>query len=148
MLGTVASAAALVWLLTILVKEERRVAPDPGRDTFTTASVLGTTAQRELPTLTRTRPAAPTTAARVPAATLTAARGDCWLEVYAESPTGRRLYVGILRRGRSLRFTERRLFVRAGAAEQLDVRVGGKTTGDLSGAATFFVTAAGVEPQS
>jgi cytoskeletal protein RodZ len=54
------------------------------------------------------------------------ARDRCWLSVRAGSPTGRVLYEGILDRGKSMRFTERPLWIRFGAPWNVDVRLDGR----------------------
>ncbi len=65
----------------------------------------------------RRQPAGP------PRLVLVAARGDCWLLVRAGSARGPALYEGILRRGGSLRFARRFLWIRMGAPRNLDVRL-------------------------
>ena len=154
MVGTVACAVALVGTLAVFLWEDRRIeaAPAPAASTRaeeapppatveqvdtatappTTAAVAGTTA---------TRPA------QAPRFVLTAARGACWLEVHRESRSGARLFFGLLPRGRSLRLSESRLWVRAGALEQLEIFVDGKrVTAQTAGSLTFAVTPTGVTP--
>jgi hypothetical protein len=50
---------------------------------------------------------------------LWAVRGPCWMSVRLGSPDGKRLFLGTLRRGRSLEFTGERIWMRIGAAENL-----------------------------
>jgi hypothetical protein len=50
---------------------------------------------------------------------LWAARGPCWMSVRLGSSEGKRLFLGTLRRGRSLEFTGDRIWMRIGAAENL-----------------------------
>jgi hypothetical protein len=57
---------------------------------------------------------------------LAAKRGDCWVEVRAGSLTGETLYAGMLANGRTLRFTRPRLWLRLGAASNVDIAVNGR----------------------
>jgi cytoskeletal protein RodZ len=75
---------------------------------------------------------------------VTAARGDSWLVVKVGSAEGRVLFSGILRQGRTLRLTAQRLWVRLGAAANLDVGVNGsRPHAELYGTLDALVTAAG-----
>lgn len=58
--------------------------------------------------------------------TIRATRGDCWLDARAISPTGRILYYGLLRRGRTLSLRGPRVWVRFGFAPNVVVRVNGR----------------------
>lgn len=74
--------------------------------------------------------------------TLWARSGPCWLSVRMDSPTGKRLFVGTLRRGRALRFTGERIWLRIGAAERLRVSLNGRPVKDFPvGVAEVMVTA-------
>ncbi|HKP17128.1 MAG TPA: helix-turn-helix domain-containing protein [Gaiellaceae bacterium] len=57
---------------------------------------------------------------------LTAARGPVWLLVRVRSRQGETLYEDILRRGHSIRFGRRDLWIRIGAPPSLDIRVDGR----------------------
>lgn len=57
---------------------------------------------------------------------LAAARGDCWLLVRAGSERGPVLYEGILRRGGSLLFVRRFLWIRMGAPWNVNARLNGR----------------------
>jgi Domain of unknown function (DUF4115) len=61
-----------------------------------------------------------------PTLILSATRGDCWVEVRAGSATGQALYAGTLTTGRSLRFNRPRLWLRLGAASNVDIVVNGR----------------------
>jgi Domain of unknown function (DUF4115) len=76
-----------------------------------------------------------------------AARGDCWLSIHANGATGKLLYEGVLASGRSVRVQGARLWLRLGAASNLDLVLNGKPVAALA-AGTFDVvaTARGVEP--
>jgi hypothetical protein len=82
---------------------------------------------REEP-ISRRRPARPTETARPSSTTLTlaATRGDCWVEVRAGSATGKALYSGTLASGSSLRFNQPKLWLRLGAASNVDIMVNGR----------------------
>jgi DivIVA protein/Domain of unknown function (DUF4115) len=56
---------------------------------------------------------------------LTATRGDSWLVVRAGSKTGDVLYEGTLATGKTLRFVQKRLWLRVGAPANLDVKLNG-----------------------
>lgn len=73
------------------------------------------------------RPATPA-ASRPNTATvaLSAVRGDCWLSVRVGSESGEVLYEGVLMQGDSLRFKRRELWLRLGAASNLEISVDGK----------------------
>jgi hypothetical protein len=58
--------------------------------------------------------------------TISATRGDCWVEVRAGSSTGRLLYEGTLAAGNSIRFNREKLWLRLGAASNVDVVVNGR----------------------
>jgi Domain of unknown function (DUF4115) len=76
---------------------------------------------------------------------VTASRGPCWLSVRRDSSTGKRLYLGILRRGRSLHVSGARIWMRVGAGENLVVRVNGRKLADFpEGIADVAVTSDGV----
>jgi Domain of unknown function (DUF4115) len=57
---------------------------------------------------------------------LAATRGDYWVEVRARSATGPPLYSGTLAAGKTLRFDRSRLWLRLGAASNLDIMVNGR----------------------
>jgi cytoskeleton protein RodZ len=76
--------------------------------------------------------------------TLTGARGDSWVEVYANSPAGKLLHEGTLEAGGSLRFgverTYRRYFVRIGRPGNLRLTVNGRAR-ELPRRGPVYVTA-------
>lgn len=74
---------------------------------------------RRRPERTKPRPEGPTLI-------LSATRGDCWVEVRAGSAAGEALYAGTLTTGRSLRFKRPRLWLRLGAASNVDIVVNGR----------------------
>jgi hypothetical protein len=76
---------------------------------------------------------------------LTATRGPCWLSIRRDSSTGKRLYLGILRRGRSLRLSEQRIWMHVGAGENVVARLNGRKISDFpEGVAEVTVTAKGL----
>lgn len=78
---------------------------------------------------------------------LLAARGDCWLSVRRGSETGEVLYEGLLRRGASLRFRLRSLWIRMGAPWNLDVRIGGRRLAGLPDrTGNVLLTSSGLRP--
>jgi cytoskeleton protein RodZ len=76
---------------------------------------------------------------------LTAARGDCWMSVRANSATGQLLYQGSLEQGQTQRFVKwRRVWIELGAPANLRVRLNGKAVRFPSRQAVVLVTARGV----
>jgi helix-turn-helix protein/uncharacterized protein DUF4115 len=58
---------------------------------------------------------------------LAATGGDCWLEVHKSSASGKLVYAGTLQPGsRPLNFTAKRLWIIAGAPQNLSVKLNGK----------------------
>jgi Domain of unknown function (DUF4115) len=76
--------------------------------------------------LARRRPERPRPRLTGPTLILSATRGDCWVEVRAGSATGQALYAGTLTTGRSLRFNRPKLWLRLGAASNVDIVVNGR----------------------
>jgi Domain of unknown function (DUF4115) len=62
---------------------------------------------------------------------LAAVRGDCWMPVRRGSSDGEVLYEGVLASGKSIRFTAQRLWLRLGAASNLELSVNGRSVGDV-----------------
>jgi cytoskeleton protein RodZ len=80
---------------------------------------------------------------------LVAARGNCWLEVHKGSATGKQVFEGTLEQGRTQEFWSKRLWINAGAGENLDVRLNGKAVSLPRGApSVVVVTPKGVQPAS
>jgi hypothetical protein len=78
---------------------------------------------------------------------LKAARGDCWVSVRAGTPDGEVLYEGTLTSGRTIRLTGARLWVRLGAAPNLDLTLNGKKVPALAAATVDLVaTPKGIRP--
>ena len=77
---------------------------------------------------------------------ITAARGDCWLEVHSRSATGKLLYEGVLNQGKTLAVSGRKLWIRFGAGENVDLTLDEKAAHVPAGAANVLVTANGVQP--
>jgi hypothetical protein len=63
-----------------------------------------------------------------PATTLaiTATRGDCWVEVRVGSSSGEILYAGTLASGGTIKFHREKLWLRLGAASNVDLVVNGR----------------------
>lgn len=57
---------------------------------------------------------------------ISASRGDCWVEARAGSATGPVLYAGTLAIGRTLRFERPKVWLRLGAASNVDLLVNGR----------------------
>jgi cytoskeleton protein RodZ len=93
-----------------------------------------------------TPPAPPKNTATQPRArmTITGALGDSWVEVYANSPSGKLLHEGTLLAGRSVLFGKdrvyRRYFVRARRPDNLRLTVNGRER-NLPARGAFYVTA-------
>jgi hypothetical protein len=78
---------------------------------------------------------------------VTAVEGDCWLEVRVGSGDGRELYFGMLQRGATTRFEGRRLWLRLGAAQSVEIRLDGDPVDGVgTGVRALFASADGVVP--
>jgi len=104
-----------------------------GTTTVATVSTQATTpprgaVSRSLPTAPATTSEPVTTSVEGPPVVLllTAARGDAWFEVRAGSPTASLLFSGILPAQSTRRFSGSKLWIRFGAAGNLDARLNGK----------------------
>ena len=100
--------------------------PEPGEEPTTTATT--TRAAAETPTL-----------------RLVAARGECYLLVRRDSAAGELLYEAILPAGNSVGFAGTRLWLRIGAAANLDATLDGEPLALPAGTVDVLVTRAGAE---
>jgi hypothetical protein len=57
---------------------------------------------------------------------VTAARGDSWLQIRAGSYSGRTLYEGVLPLGETVRLRSQRLWIRYGAASNVELTIDGR----------------------
>jgi len=81
---------------------------------------------------------------------LTAARGACWVEVHRNAANGELLFAGTIERGRSMRFTGKRLWLVFGNApsENLDVKLNGRVVRDFpAGEQVVIATSKGIRTQ-
>jgi cytoskeleton protein RodZ len=82
---------------------------------------------------------------------LQAARGSCWVEVRRNAPDGELLFAGTIERGRSMRFTGKRLWLVFGTApsENLDVRLNGRRVRNFPvGEPVVIVSSRGIRAQT
>jgi cytoskeletal protein RodZ len=78
---------------------------------------------------------------------VTATRGDTWLAARDGSAGGRSLFEGVLSAGETQTYRARRVWLRLGAASNVDLAVNGKPVGSrLSGTVDVVVSRAGVRP--
>ncbi|MEO5574884.1 MAG: DUF4115 domain-containing protein [Gaiellaceae bacterium] len=107
--------------------------------------------RREAPVKTAPAPAGTAPAAK-PALVITAARGTSWLEVRAGGSTGKELYYGMLEEGTTTELERLPVWVRLGAAESVDVSLGGSRIRSLplsdNGVVQFVASAEGVTAAS
>jgi cytoskeletal protein RodZ len=98
-------------------------------------------------TLSKPKPARATTV-HTSVLRLAAVRGDCWLDVRFGSASGRRVWVGFLRRGGTMEFgLRRRLWLRLGNPVAVSVTLDGKPVSGLPGLATSVLfSASGWQP--
>lgn len=152
--GIAANAAVvlLLWLLTDSGRPERLASAPPPAEP---AAVVRHDAKGEepLPGETFKPPAVADqaegkAAVAVPARPkliVRAARGDCWLEIRADSPSGKLLFFGTLTRGKSIPFRRTRLWLAFGAGSNLDVIVNGRRVDNFpNGTATATLTTQGL----
>jgi helix-turn-helix protein/uncharacterized protein DUF4115 len=91
-----------------------------------------------------------TSPARSARVVLSAVRGSCWVEVRRNAPDGEVLFIGTIERGRSMRFTGRRLWLVFGNApsENLDVKLNGRLVADFPiGEPVVIVSSKGIRAQ-
>lgn len=74
-----------------------------------------------------------------PTLVIAATRGPSWLEVRAGDSTGEELYFGTLEDGQTTRFGQLPVWVRLGASESVDVRLGGSRVRSLPTSANGVV---------
>ena len=72
--------------------------------------------------------APPAKATPPPTFAFTAARGDSWLQIRSGSSRGRTLYEGLLPLGETVRLRSKRLWIRFGAASNVDLAIDGRRT--------------------
>ncbi len=78
---------------------------------------------------------------------VTAARGDSWLAARAGSAAGKALYEGILKRGETVSLAAPRIWIRFGAAANLDLALNGKRLAEVPvGTLDVVLTPAGLRP--
>lgn len=123
-------AAGLVFLVFTASRDYRDSQPST-RLPSAPAAVAATTAEER----------APVSRASVE---LTATRGASWLEVRAGSGRGESLFVDTLDRGDRERFSEERLWLRFGAAQNVDATLNGEPVDLPGGTTTVVVSPSGV----
>jgi hypothetical protein len=106
-------------------------------------------ATRAKPATSRTQPAA--SVRKPPVAVQTrvsfaAIRGDCWLEVRANTSAGKTLYIGTLAKGKSLNISARALWIRFGAPQNVDLKVNGDGASIPSNTLDVVVSPNGIRP--
>jgi cytoskeleton protein RodZ len=134
---------AAIGIVTLLVFAAWRFGsnePETGIPDYSTEPPAAT------PTTKPNRHAAPRERARL---MLTGALGDSWVEVYANTQSGKLLYEGTVRAGRSVLFgrdrTYRRYYVRMRRPDNLRLTVNGHLF-DLGSRSAVVVTAKGIRP--
>jgi Domain of unknown function (DUF4115) len=150
LVALVGLAAAVVLLLIAFSPQTREnvvpVAAPGAPETSAELETPSSTQPAASPIATRTQPP-PTAAADTALLVLTAARGDCWLSARRDSAEGPLLYEGTLLSGRSLRLDGARLWLRFGAASNVDVTLNGKRISALpTGTGDIVATAKGIQP--
>jgi hypothetical protein len=125
------ATGVLIWLLTTGGSHVSRVGTERTVVPPTTASSQPNTG-------------ATVATAHVVIAAAPGSRGS-WIEVRLGSATGRRVFSGVVKDGDSRRYTARRLWVRFGAAGNVDVVVNGKPV-RFMGTLDTVITARGARP--
>jgi hypothetical protein len=97
----------------------------------------------EPPLLAPTTPVSkrPQPPASPPILSITATRGDCWVEVRAGSSTGSILYAATLAGGSTVRFHRDKVWLRLGAASNVDITVNGRPSEIPPGTVELLVPA-------
>jgi hypothetical protein len=123
--------AVAIALLLVLVGVITGAIPVDDPSSGETLAAVPTTAPapvRETPPVAKTtpvaQPAAETAADDV--VQVRAVGGDCWLEAREGSSTGPVLFIGLLARGTTKRLNAKRVWLRLGAGENVEIVAGGK----------------------
>ena len=147
LVAIVGLVAAVAMLAAALSARNQRAAVAVSAPLAVQPLPIGTRTQQPVAAVTArpaTKAPAPADVARL---VLRAARGDCWLSIRVGTPDGAVVYEGVLTAGRTLRVQGTRLWVRLGAAANLDVALNGKpVTTPAAGTLDVVVTPAGIRP--
>jgi hypothetical protein len=158
-LGAAAACIALLalnvlaWRGSLVEEPSPDASPAEKLATESTAAASSRQAAAPAPTLPHawTLPAAPAAIREpeTPTISIVAARGPSWIAARAGSADGPPLWEGILDVGQSVSFDSSRVWLRLGAAGNLDLVVDGKPVRDLwSGTLDVLATSSGVRPAS
>jgi hypothetical protein len=144
LVGLVAAFALIVVALSARTRDEAVPVAAPAAEAV--ASATSQLEDVEPPVAAAPQPSATPKprAASTAALALTAARGDCWLSIRADSADGEVLYEGTLVSGRTIRFERERLWVRMGAAANLDLTLNRKRVALPAGTVDVVATPTGV----
>jgi cytoskeleton protein RodZ len=141
-------ALAAIAILTLLVFAAWRFGSNPPQTAIPDYSTQPPPASPKA-TTTKQRTTTPTRRARM---TLTGALGDSWVEVYANSPSGKLIHEGTVEAGRSVRFgverVYRRYYVRVRKPGNLRMTVNGTVFSlpNRGSRTAVTVTANGIRP--
>ena len=111
----------------------KTVEPRPSPSPFTGPALEDPAVDPQLDLKRRSRKTAPPAPRARPRIVLAAVRGSSWLAVRRGSAEGIVLFEGVLEQGDSIRFRERRVWVRLGAAAYVDVAVNGRELPTVAG---------------
>jgi hypothetical protein len=106
----------------------------PAEPNLTSSAPTTTQKKAQQPGARQAKPQRP--AVRRTRLVLTAARGPCWMSVWAANPSGRRissrpLYEGTLEEGQTQRFVRRALWIELGNPANLNARLNGRRVGSF-----------------
>jgi Domain of unknown function (DUF4115) len=133
-------AAVVVAMLLFVGGLALGVVPveDPGTDQTMQVAIPPT--ESAAPSLATTAPVAATTA-EDPLVVIRAVGGECWVEAREGSADGRVLYMGLMTPGQVKRLTEKQVWLRLGAGENVVVTAGGRRAPVPPGTSDMVVTA-------
>jgi uncharacterized protein DUF4115 len=133
----------LAVLISLLPKDRQAAQPGSAKrvNTSLPAALSVTSTLSATAATAPTRPAAPPGRAALALARLllTATRGDTWLAIRSDSAQGKVLFSGVLKDGRTVTAVGRQLWVRVGAAANLDARLNGSALALPSGTFSAIV---------
>jgi hypothetical protein len=115
----------LVWTGGIVTEPSSEPAPAKRAPAEPTGQPPAPRPAREQQPIAREKPTRPK-ATPGTALTISATRGDCWVEVRAGSSSGQILYAGTLATGSTIKFHREKIWLRLGAASNVDVVVNGR----------------------
>jgi hypothetical protein len=142
-LGALVAVAVLVLVAVVVSREPDEVAPRATPPPPQPATNTAPARPAARPPAATTFPEQATRPARIARLIVAATRGSCWVSIRAGSPDGESLFEGVLEEGRTVRTTSTRLWIRLGAAANVDLTLNGRPVEQLPAGTIDLVATAG-----